>query len=54
MTAATATLADVRTVNVPLGFRAYDVLIGPGIVARAGALIGERLGPARSRVAWSL
>jgi 3-dehydroquinate synthase len=50
MTAATATLADVRTVNVPLGDRAYDVLIGPGLVARAGALIGERLGPARCAI----
>ena len=50
MTTATATLADVRTVNVPLGDRAYDVLIGPGLVARAGALIGERLGPARCAI----
>jgi 3-dehydroquinate synthase len=50
MTAVAATLTDVRTVNVPLGDRAYDVLIGPGLVARAGALIGERLGPARCAI----
>jgi 3-dehydroquinate synthase len=50
MTAATTALKDVRTVNVPLGDRAYDVLIGPGLVARAGALIGERLGPARCAI----
>lgn len=47
MTDVTAAGASVRTVNVPLGNRAYDVLIGPGLVARAGALIAERLGNAR-------
>lgn len=47
---ATAELADVRTVNVPLGERAYDVLIGPGLLARSAALIGTHLGPARCAV----
>ncbi len=47
MTAAAASLAQVRTVNVPLGSRAYDVLIGPGLIGRAGALIAARLGPVR-------
>jgi 3-dehydroquinate synthase len=45
-----AEVADVRTVNVPLGDRAYDVLIGPGLLARAGALIGARLGSARCAI----
>lgn len=39
----------VRTVTVPLGDRAYDVLIGPGLLGEAGHLITERLG-AGSRV----
>lgn len=47
---ATAELADVRTVNVPLGERAYDVLIGSGLLARAAALIGARLGSVRCAV----
>lgn len=45
-----AGLQDVRTVNVPLGDRAYDVLIGPGLLARAGALIGARLGAGRCAI----
>jgi 3-dehydroquinate synthase len=45
-----ASLHDVRTVNVPLGERAYDVLIGPGLLARAGELIGARLGTARCAI----
>ena len=36
--------APVRTVDVALGNRAYDVLIGPGLLAQAGALIKERIG----------
>ncbi|MBB3966208.1 3-dehydroquinate synthase [Rhizobium metallidurans] len=32
-----------RKVNVPLGDRAYDILIGPGLIARAGAEIAARL-----------
>jgi 3-dehydroquinate synthase len=50
MSRATATLDGVGTVNVPLGDRAYDVLIGPGLVARAASLIAERLGNARCAV----
>jgi 3-dehydroquinate synthase len=46
---ATAT-REVRTVNVPLGDRAYDVLIGPGLLARAGELINARLGAARCAI----
>jgi len=42
--------ADVRTVNVPLGDRAYDVLIGPGLVSRAGEIITARMGAARCGV----
>ena len=40
-------IAAVRTVPVPLGARAYDVLIGPGLIANAGELIGSRLGAPR-------
>ena len=36
-----------RTVPVPLGERAYEVVIGPGLLARAGELIAEHLGAAR-------
>jgi 3-dehydroquinate synthase len=50
MNTAAASLGEVRTVNVPLGDRAYDVLIGPGLVSRAGSLIAERLGSARCAV----
>ncbi|KAB2943937.1 MAG: 3-dehydroquinate synthase [Hyphomicrobium sp.] len=50
MSAVTASLAQVRTVNVPLGSRAYEVLIGPGLIGRAGALIGARLGTARCAI----
>ncbi len=35
---------------MPLGDRAYDVLIGPGLLARAGALIGARLGAGRCAI----
>ncbi len=37
-------MAAVRTVSVPLGNRAYDVLIGPKLLVNAGALIAARLG----------
>lgn len=47
MSALAGSIAEVRTVHVPLGDRAYDVLIGPGLIARAAALIGGRLGAAR-------
>jgi 3-dehydroquinate synthase len=43
-------LHDARSVNVPLGERAYDVLIGPGLLARAGELIGARFGAARCAI----
>ena len=33
----------VRKVHVPLGERAYDILIGPGLIASAGGEIGSRL-----------
>src|SRR3990172_936864 len=36
-----------RAVPVSLGPRAYDVLIGPGLLAEAGRLIATRLGKAR-------
>jgi 3-dehydroquinate synthase len=32
-----------RKVHVPLGERAYDILIGPGLIARAGSEIASRL-----------
>lgn len=35
---------DARTVAVPLEGRAYDVLIGPGLLDQAGRLIATRLG----------
>jgi 3-dehydroquinate synthase len=50
MSAITGSRSDARTVNVPLGNRAYDVLIGPGLLARAGELIGARLGAARCAI----
>ncbi len=34
---------DPRTVHVPLGARAYDVEIGPGLILRAGAFIAPML-----------
>ena len=41
------TREKVRTVNVALGERAYDVLIGPDLLVQAGALIAEKLGPVK-------
>jgi 3-dehydroquinate synthase len=40
---AIATASTDRKVHVPLGERAYDILIGPGLIARAGAEIASRL-----------
>jgi len=40
-------LAAARTVTVPLGERAYDVLIGPGLLGQAGRLMTSRLGAAK-------
>jgi 3-dehydroquinate synthase len=45
-----AATAGERTVRVDLGDRAYDVLVGPGLVARAGDLIAARFGKARAAV----
>ena len=42
MNAITSSSAE-RKVHVPLGARAYDILIGPGLIARAGAEIASRL-----------
>jgi shikimate kinase/3-dehydroquinate synthase len=39
--------AAVRTVGVDLANRSYDVLIGTRLVAQAGQLIKERLGPVK-------
>ncbi|MBY5785484.1 3-dehydroquinate synthase [Rhizobium leguminosarum] len=40
---AISSASAIRTVHVPLGERAYDILIGPGLIARAGAEIALRL-----------
>ncbi|NEJ70241.1 3-dehydroquinate synthase [Rhizobium phaseoli] len=40
---AISSASSVQTVHVPLGERAYDILIGPGLIARAGAEIASRL-----------
>ena len=37
----------MTTVHIPLGERAYDVHIGPGLLAHAGALIAQVLRPTR-------
>ena len=37
----------LETVRVELGERGYDILIGPGLLARAGEAIRERLGAVR-------
>ena len=42
--------AGTATVSVGLGARAYDVLIGPGLIARAGAEIAARLPGTRAAV----
>jgi 3-dehydroquinate synthase len=38
------------TVPVALGARSYDVVIGPGLLSQAGALIEERLGSCRAAI----
>lgn len=43
-------LAAARTVTVPLGERAYDVLIGSGLVGQSGGLIASRLGAGKCGV----
>ena len=40
----------VQTVHIPLDTRAYDVLIGSGLLAQAGELIAERLRPQKALV----
>lgn len=40
---AISSASALQTVHVPLGERAYDILIGPGLIARAGAEIASRL-----------
>ncbi|OJU19670.1 MAG: 3-dehydroquinate synthase [Alphaproteobacteria bacterium 64-6] len=44
-----AALPD-RTVHVDLGNRAYDVLVGPDLVARAGDMVVSRFGKARAAI----
>ncbi len=41
---------DYTTVPVALGERSYDILVGDGLIDRAGALIGERLSARRAIV----
>jgi 3-dehydroquinate synthase len=45
-----ATSRAARTVEVPLSGRAYNVLIGPDLLAEAGRLLATRLGKARCAV----
>ena len=42
--------ASIATVPVALGERSYEVLIGPGLLARAAELIEARLGRARCAI----
>ncbi|MBB4401784.1 MULTISPECIES: 3-dehydroquinate synthase [Rhizobium/Agrobacterium group] len=42
--------ADERLVHVPLGERAYDILIGPGLIGRAGGEISARLKGRRAAI----
>ncbi|WP_143149980.1 3-dehydroquinate synthase family protein, partial [Agrobacterium pusense] len=42
--------ADERLVHVPLGERAYDILIGPGLIGRAGGEISARLRGRRAAI----
>lgn len=41
---------EEHLVHVPLGDRAYDILIGPGLVARAGGEISSRLKGKRAAI----
>ena len=34
-------MSDAETVRVDLGDRSYDIVIGDGVLARAGALIAD-------------
>lgn len=42
--------ADERIVHVPLGERAYDILIGPGLIGRAGGEFTTRLKGRRAAI----
>lgn len=44
------TAADLTKVHVPLGDRAYDILIGPGLIAQAGSLIAGRIKGRRAAI----
>src|SRR6478609_11423693 len=41
---------EERLVHVPLGERAYDILIGPGLIGRAGGEISSRLKGRRAAI----
>jgi len=41
---------EIRTVRVDLANRSYDILIGEGLLARAGQLIRPLMGAGRSKV----
>ncbi|MGY9056177.1 MAG: 3-dehydroquinate synthase [Alphaproteobacteria bacterium] len=41
-------MSNVQTLNVNLADRSYDILVGPGLIARAGALIAECLSGKRA------
>ena len=49
MTASPANPTE-RMVRVPLGARSYDILIGPGLIARAGTEIASRLKGRRAAI----
>lgn len=42
--------ADTRIVSLKLGARSYDILIGAGLLAQAGALISRRLGAVKCAI----
>ncbi len=43
-------LAAARTVSVALGDRAYDVVIGPGLLRHAGGIVAQHLGARRAAI----
>ncbi|MCR9139772.1 MAG: 3-dehydroquinate synthase [Alphaproteobacteria bacterium] len=47
---ATEKTADQARVEVPLGARSYDILIGPGLIGRAGSKIAARLPGVRAAI----
>ena len=44
------TESGLRSVSVGLGDRSYNILIGQGLLARAGELIAERTGPVKCAI----